>query len=820
MNISFSWLQEYLKVDLTPEQIAEILTSIGLEVGHIEMYESIKGGLEGLVIGEVKTCVPHENSDHLNITTVDIGASEPLQVVCGASNIDAGQKVVVATVGTKLYSGEDSFTIKRSKIRGVESFGMICAEDEIGVGSSHDGIMVLPQDVAVGTLAKDYFGVERDTIIEVDITPNRADAISHYGVARDLYAYCIAHGIEATLQRPQYEHFVQKKDNNINVVVENPQHCKRYVGVSMSGIRVGKSPKWLQNRLLSVGVRPVNNVVDITNYVMFAFGQPLHAFDIDKIEGKGIVVRNAHKDEKIVMLDEVERTLCQSDLVICDTQKPMCLAGVFGGLHSGVSNATTSIFLESAYFDSVSVRMSAKRYALNTDSSFRFERGVNPHDTLYAIRVAVDMIQAIANGTIEGDLIDIYPQDIEDFRVVLSLKKLHALIGKKISVNTIETILKGLEISVFDKKEEGNDTIYHLNVPSYRVDVQRDVDVIEDILRIYGYNNIEISDSLRSNISYRQLPDNHKTKNLVSEQLTANGFYEIMNNPLSKSAYYEKLTKYPKEHSVKILNSLSQELNVMRQTLLFGGLESISRNANRQNSNLKFYEFGNCFEYCKEKENSNDVLDSYVENEQLGIWITGKRHSENWLRKGENSSIYDAIALVENILQRLGVARSVVREFEDQIFGQGLEYVSQSNIVFAQVGAVSKDMLKAFNIKDDVFYADIKWNILLSESTKKQIKYKEISKFPEVSRDLALLLNKNISFEAVKTIAYQTEKKLLQKVTLFDVYEGDNIEADKKSYAVNFILQDREKTLTDKQIDAAMRRLQHAFEEKLSATIR
>lgn len=824
MNISLSWLKDYIKTDLTAQEIAKILTSIGLEVGHVSEYESVKGGLAGLVIGEVKTCVAHENSDHLHVTTVDIGADETLQIVCGAPNIAQGQKVVVATIGTKLYSGDEAFVIKRSKIRGVESFGMICSETEIGVGNSSDGIIVLPSDAVVGTLAKDYYRVETDTVIEVDITPNRSDAISHYGVARDLHAYCNTHGISSMLVRPQEAELPPSNGAiKINVKVENSDACPRYAGISLTGVTVAQSPEWLQNRLKSIGLSPINNVVDITNYLLHSFGQPLHAFDADAIEGKTIVVRNALNRESFVTLDNVQRTLTDTDLMICDAQKPICMAGIFGGLQSGVSKTTKSIFIESAYFNPVSTRKSARHHGLNTDSSFRFERGINPHDTIYVLRLAASMVVQIAGGSIASDIIDIYPKQIEDFMVDVSLKKIYSLIGQNVDTQIIENILKGLEIDILAKKSDNSvkDTVYRLKVPAYRTDVQRDIDVIEEILRIYGYDKIEISQSVKTSLSYSRKPDRHSSQNIISEQLTANGFYEIMNNSFSKSQYYDNLTTYPAKHNVSVMNALSNDLNVMRQTLLFGGLESMAYNINRQNGNLKFYEFGNCYRYSTDsKSEGNDPLDAYTQSEHLGLWITGKKLVQSWLHKEEKTSFYDLKAYMQNIFLRLGIKKLSVKEIENDIFVQALEYSTTSGKRLAVAGIVSKDILKIFDIKDEVFYADILWDEALALSADRSIKFDEISKFPEVSRDLALLVDKNISFGQIESIAFATEKRLLRRVTLFDVYEGKNLEEGKKSYAVNFILQDNNKTLTDSQIDSIMCKLQKNFEQQLDAKIR
>ena len=821
MNISFSWLKEYIDTTLEPVEVANILTSIGLEVGHIEEYESIRGGLEGLVVGEVLTCIDHENSDHLHVTTVDIGADHPLQIVCGAKNVAAGQKVVVATVGTKLYQGDESFLIKRSKIRGVESFGMICAEDEIGVGSSHDGIIVLPQDTPVGTLAKDYYKVEKDTIIEVDITPNRADAVSHYGVARDLYAYCLAHGVQATLRRPEVECFMQDTDGKrVSVSVKNSEACPRYSGICIDGITVKESPAWLKNRLNSIGLRPINNIVDITNYLLHSFGEPLHAFDFDKIGGGEIVVRNAMEGEKFVTLDGIERSLSQDDLMICDKDKPMCLAGVFGGLHSGVTENTTTIFIESAYFNPVTIRKTARRHGLNTDSSFRFERGANPEQTLYVLSQAIAMVQDIAGGKISGDFVDIYPKKIDDFAVDLSLKKLYTLVGKEIKVEEVETILKGLEIQIVDKKSIEDDVIYSLKVPAYRVDVQRDVDVIEDILRIYGYNNVDFSDSLKSNISYRQTPDAYSLQSAISDQLTSCGYFEIMNNSLTKESYYDKCNSFSADKSVKILNPLSADLSVMRQTLLFAGLENIAFNINRQHSDIKFYEFGRCYSFNKDKQ-GDDSLDIYTENNRLAIWLSGNKQADSWVEKSKKTTVFDLKAQVENLLKKtIGAKKFTIEEVQNDIFLSAIIYSTSEGKSLVYIGLLNSNLLKQFDIKADVFYADIDFDVLVKESVKKKIRFSEIPKSPEVSRDLALLIDKSITFAQVEKLAFDTEKKLLKKVSLFDVYEGEKIGLDKKSYAVNFILQDTEKTLTDKQIEYVMAKLQKTFADKLGAEIR
>jgi phenylalanyl-tRNA synthetase beta chain len=820
-------LKDYVKTELSVDEIAKILTSTGLEVGKVERHESVKGGLEGLVVGKVLTCENHENSEHLHVTSVDVGADEPLQIVCGAPNVAVNQKVIIAPIGTKLYQGDESFNIKRSKIRGVESFGMICAEDEIGLGSSHAGIMVLPDEAVAGTPAKQYFGIENDEIIEVDITPNRSDAASHWGTARDLKAYFTARNIDAELKRPSVENFsIDNEKLTIDVAIENYEQCPRYAGVTLTNLKIKQSPKWLQDRLLAIGLRPINNVVDATNFVLHAFGQPLHAFDADKIKGKKIVVKNVKEGTKFVTLDGVERVLSASDLMICNADEPMCIGGVFGGLDSGVSENTTAIFLESAYFNPVSIRKTARYHGLNTDSSFRFERGINPNDTIYALKIAALMIKELAEGTISSQIIDIYPTKIEDFEVAVSLEKIRSLTGKNISEKEIETILKGLEIEILNKQTNENHTPYTthytLKVPCYRVDVQRDIDVIEDILRIYGYNNVDVSEKLNSNISYSQKPDENRLQNTIAEQLMANGFYEIINNSLTKESYYENLTSFSKEHNVKIINALSNDLSVMRQTLLLGGLESLAYNINRQNANLKFYEFGNCYRYLIENKRDNETLSAYNELAHLGLWITGKRLPQSWLRKEDNVSFYDLKGYVQNILIRLGIKLKNLSliEFFDEIFTQGLEYQTLDKKPIAKLGKVSKEILKQFDISQEVYFADIEWNTAVKESGRKKIKFEEISKFPEVKRDLALLLDKNILFSQIEQIAHKTERKLLQNITLFDVYEGKNLPEGKKSYAVSFTFQDKDKTLTDKQIESTMNLLANNFEKELGAKLR
>ncbi|MDD3320683.1 MAG: phenylalanine--tRNA ligase subunit beta [Paludibacter sp.] len=819
MNISYNWLKQYINIDITPDELSKALTSIGLEVGGVEEVQTVKGGLEGLVIGEVLTCVEHENSDHLHVTTVNIGADEPSKIVCGAPNVAAGQKVVVATVGTKLYSGDESFTIKRSKIRGVESMGMICAEDEIGIGASHDGIIVLPSDAVVGTLAKDYYEIKSDYLLEVDITPNRIDAASHFGVARDLAAFFALKDKTVKLQKPSVDAFaVQNTKLTIPVTVENTDACPRYSALTISGVKVTESPDWLKNRLLIIGLRPINNIVDVTNFVLHELGQPLHAFDADKIVGAEVRVKCLPEGTPFVSLDGMERKLNAADLMICNAQAPMCIGGVFGGFESGVTESTQNVFLESAYFNPVSIRKTAKRHGLNTDASFRYERGCDPTNTIYVLKRCALLIQEVAGGEISSEIVDVYPQEIKPFVVNLSNRKINSLIGKEIGTENIESILSALEMKILSKNHEG----YVLEVPAYRVDVQRDVDVIEDILRIYGYNNVEIGETLKSTLSYSSKPDSYRLQYMISEQLTAQGFNEILNNSLTKSAYYNNLTSFPAAHSVKIINALSSDLSVMRQTLLFGGLDNIVRNVNRKNSDLKFYEFGNCYYYNEENKKEGETLAAYSEDFHLGIWITGNKHSQSWAAKDEKSSIFELKAYVENILRRLGIKLNnlVVGEYSDDLLSEALTVYSKAGRKLAVYGIVHPNIRKMMDIDVEVYYSDINWNSIVAELKRHKIQYSEVSKFPEVKRDLALLLDKNIAFAEIEKIAFETERKLLKKVYLFDVYEGKNLEAGKKSYAVSFILHDETKTMTDSQIDSIMKKLQSNFENKLQAKLR
>ena len=820
MNISYNWLKDYLDFDLQPDEVAAALTSIGLETGGVEEVQTIKGGLEGLVIGEVLTCEEHPNSDHLHITTVNVGGAEPLQIVCGAPNVAAGQKVVVAVNGTKLYDGDECFTIKRSKIRGVESNGMICAEDEIGIGTDHAGIIVLPADAVVGTPAKEYYNVKSDYVLEVDITPNRVDATSHFGVARDLAAYLKQNGKPANLKRPSVDAFkIDDEVPAIEVVVENKEACLRYSGITIKNVTVKESPEWLQNRLKVIGLRPINNVVDITNYILHGVGQPLHSFDADKIKGNKVVVHSATEGAKFVTLDGVERTLTDRDLMICNVEEPMCIAGVFGGLDSGVTEQTKNVFLESATFHPTWIRKTARRFGLNTDASFRYERGLDPNQTVEVMKRAALLIQEVAGGTITGAIQDIYPVPVAPYRVELTYDKVNTLIGKVIPVETVKSILESLEMKIVSETAEG----LVIDVPVYRIDVQRDVDVIEDILRIYGYNNVEFSDNVKSNLSYQTPTDrSYKLQNLISEQLCGCGFNEILNNSLTRSAYYDNLSTYPVSHCVMLMNPLSADLNCMRQTLLFGGLESVEHNAKRKNGNIRFFEFGNCYDYNIDHKKEGETLAEFSEDYRLGLWVSGSRVDNNWAHPNEKSSVYELKAYVENILVRLGVnlQKVIFGNLANDIYSAGLSITTSSGRQLGTMGIVSPKICKELDIETDVYYAELSWTLLMKEIKKSKVTFSEISKFPAVKRDLALLLEKNVQFAEIEKIATESERKLLKDVALFDVYEGKNLPAGKKSYAVSFYLQDEGKTLNDKQIDAIMKKIQTNLEQKLGAQLR
>ena len=820
MNISYKWLKEYVDFDLTPQHVAEALTSCGLEVGGLEEVQTIRGGLKGLYVGKVLTCEPHPNSDHLHITTVDLGKGEPQQIVCGAHNVAANQKVIVADLGCVLYDGDKEFVIKRSKLRGVESLGMICAEDEIGVGTSHDGIIVLPEDAPIGMPAAEYYNLESDWVIEVDITANRSDALSHYGVARDLYAWLKQNNYQTELHKPNCDAFeVDNESLTIDVEVKNTEACKRYACVSISNCEVKESPEWLQNKLKIVGIRPINNIVDITNYIMMAYGQPMHCFDADMVAGHKIVVTTQPEGTKFITLDGEEHSLSERDLSICNANEAMCIAGIFGGKGSGTYENTRNIVLESAYFHPTWIRKSARRHGLSTDASYRFERGIDPNGQVYALKQAAILCKELAGGQVSMQIKDVYPEPIEGSKVVLTYDYVNSLIGKEIGKDTIKSIVTSLDMKI----EAENENQIEILVPAYRVDVKRPCDVVEDILRIYGYNNVEIPLQLKGTLTIPTDEDrNRKYINLISEQLVGGGFNEILNNSLTKVSYYKDLNCYTEETTVKILNPLSADLGVMRQTLLFGGLESIVRNANRKNSNLRFFEFGNCYHYDESKKEADKLIKAYTQDQHLGLWVTGKRVENSWAHPNEDTSFYELKAYVENILVRLGLSLQAVTlvKGENNIFEDSISIVTKAGKIIAELGIVAYKLTKNIGITNEVFFADIYWDNLLKAVKKHVVEYKEISKYPAVSRDLALLVDKTVEFEQIKEIAYSTEKKLLKAVELFDVYEGKNLPEGKKSYAVNFILQDEQKTLNDKQIDSIMKKLIDNLTKRLNAELR
>ena len=820
MNISYKWLKEYVDFDLTPQEVCDALTSEGLEVDALEEVQSIRGGLKGLYVGKVLTCEAHPNSDHLHVTTVDLGKGEPQQIVCGAPNVAAGQKVIVADLGCVLYDGDNEFQIKKSKLRGVESLGMICAEDEIGVGTSHDGIIVLPEDAPVGQPAAEYYNLESDWLIEVDITANRADALSHWGVARDLYAWLVQNGFKTSLHRPSDEAFaVDNHDLPIDVVIENTEACKRYACVSITDCEVKESPDWLKNKLNAIGLRPINNIVDITNYVMMAYGQPLHCFDADMVTGHKIVVKTMPEGTPFVTLDGEEHKLSDRDLAICNAEEPMCIAGVFGGKGSGTYETTRNVVLESAYFHPTWIRKSARRHGLSTDSSFRFERGIDPNGTIYALKQAALLCKELAGGKVSMEIKDIYPEPLPNFNVDLKYDYVHQLIGKEIPHDTIKSIVTSLEMVIKAENAEG----LQLEVPAYRVDVQRPCDVVEDILRVYGYNNVEMPEQLKSSLVIKGEEDQkHKLENLVGEQLVGAGFNEILNNSLTKAAYYEDLNSYPKDRLVSIVNPLSSDLNVMRQSILFGGLESIAHNANRKNPNLKFFEFGNTYQHFNEKADAENPMKAYSEESHLGLWVTGKRVEGSWAHPDEQSSFYELKAYVINVLNRIGLPMGAVvfKESENNIFSKGITVENRGGKVLVEMGVVARNLQKKFDIDNEVYFADLYWNQLTKAVRKQKVGFKEISKYPAVSRDLALLLDKSVEFANIEQIAYNAERKLLKKVELFDVYEGKNLPEGKKSYAVNFILQDEQKTLNDKAIDAVMQKIIQNLKKQLNAELR
>ncbi|MDE7450298.1 MAG: phenylalanine--tRNA ligase subunit beta [Paramuribaculum sp.] len=821
MNISYNWLKEYIDFDLSPEELAAAFTSTGLETGSIEEVESIRGGLRGLVIGKVLTCTEHPDSDHLHVTTVDLGDGKATQIVCGAPNVAAGQTVVVATIGTVLYDGDKEFQIKKSKIRGVESFGMICAEDEIGVGHSHDGIIVIDREVAPGTPAAEFYGLTSDYVLEVDLTPNRIDAASHYGVARDLSAWLCRHAKAARPHRPSVEDFkVDRMDGAVQVQVDNYEACPRYCGVTIRGIKVQESPEWLRQRLEAIGVRPINNVVDITNYLLHAMGQPLHCFDLKQIKGEKVVVRTVEQGTEFVTLDEVKRTLDSHDLMICNTEAPMCIAGVFGGIESGVKDDTTDIFLESAYFHPTWVRKTARRHGLSTDASFRYERGADPNATMYVLKLAAIMVKELAGGEVCGEPIDIYPNPINPWPVTLSYGYMDSLVGKHIPAEEADDILRSLEIEITDRREGEADLL----IPTYRVDVTRPCDVVEDILRIYGYNNVEISDTVHSSLSYKQRTDeDNELRVLVSEQLTGLGFNEILCNSLTAVRYYENLTEYPLDRCVKLLNPLSNDLGVMRQTLIFGGLEALSRNINRRRPDLMLYEFGNVYSFDASKESTvEQPLAPFSEGARLGLWMTGNFRNPNWLVQAEEVSVYHLRAVVDNILARLGITSRELKftTGRTELLSAAITIATRSGKLLGHVGIVAKPVLSKFDIKQPVMYAELDWTALIGLAVKRSVSFTPLEKTLPLKRDLALLVDKNVTMEQIEAVVRESERKLLRDITLFDVYEGKNLPEGKKSYAISITLQDSEKTLQDKQIEAVMGKITANLAKKLGASLR
>lgn len=820
MNISYNWLKKFIDFDLSPLELADALTSIGLEVGGVEEIQAIKGGLEGLVIGEVLTCEPHPNSDHMHVTNVNLGTGEPVQIVCGAPNVAAGQKVIVATIGTKLYDGDDCFTIKKSKLRGIESCGMICAEDEIGIGTDHSGIIVLPDDAVVGMPAKEYYNIKSDYVLEVDITPNRADACSHYGVARDLYAYLTQRGIQTSLHKPSVDDFkVDNHDLDINVTIVNSEACPRYAGITIKGVTVKESPEWLQNDLRMIGLRPINNIVDITNYILFAYGHPMHCFDADKIKGNQVIVKCMPEGTPFVTLDGVERKLSSRDLMICNAEEPMCIGGVFGGLESGTTEETKNVFLESAYFHPTWIRKTARRHGLSTDASFRYERGIDPNNTIYILKLAAMMVKELAGGEISSEIKDVSCKDFPPFRVELTYQRVNELIGKNIPVEAVKSIVKSLEMDIVAETAEG----LTLDVPQYRVDVQRDCDVIEDILRIYGYNNVEIPTTLKSSlVAETETDKSNKLQNLVAEQLVGAGFNEIMNNSLTKAAYYDDLTSYPAKNLVRLMNPLSSDLNVMRESLLFGGLETIARNANHKNPDLKLFEFGNCYYYREEKRNEDKALAPYSESYHLALWLTGKDKQGSWIHADEDNNAYMLKAYVENILGRVGLHMRdlTIENLSTDIYASAVVIKTQGGKRLAMIGIVTRKLLKQFDIDNAVYFADINWIEVMRSIRSLKVSFKELPKFPAVRRDLALLVEKNVQFAQIEKLVFDADRKLVKSVNLFDVYEGKHLEAGKKSYAISITLQDENQTLNDKVIDKVMQKIIKSLEERAGARLR
>lgn len=819
MKISYNWLKQYLNIDKSAEEVSKILTNTGLEVEGLQKVESVPGGLEGVVIGKVLTCEKHPNADKLSVTTVDVGNGDPVQIVCGAPNVAAGQTVPVATIGTTLYMDDKPFEIKKAKMRGEVSEGMICAEDELGLGDAHDGIMVLNTDAKAGMLAKDYFNVEEDYVFEIGLTPNRTDGMSHLGVAKDLRAAInFLEEKDLELQIPSVDDFkVDNTNHPVEVIIEDEQACPRYSGITVAEVKIEESPDWLKNRLNAIGVRPINNLVDISQYVLFETGQPLHFFDMQAIKNNVVRVKKLTEKSPFKTLDEVERKLSAHDLMICNDKDPMCMAGVFGGIDSGVTGATKSVFIESAYFDAPTIRKTSKRHALQTDASFRFERGVDPEATIYALKRAVQLIKEIAGGKVSSEIVDNYPGQVKPNVVEITFDKVNTLIGKVINPEDILKILTLLEFKVIERKEEG----LTLEVPTYRVDVTREADVIEEILRIYGYNNIEFPEKLMTSLSYADKPEPDRVRNVVSDMLSSNGFYEVMNNSLTKASYTEHSEAFDARSNVEILNPLSSELNVMRQSLLFGALESVAYNINRQNADLRFYEFGKVYALSPEKKSEKDDLSGYIESQRLALTITGASDKESWRKAPAMTDFFEIKKMVYTVLERLGFEPSAIKEeyVSGEVMKEGLSLYYKKKEV-ASLGTVTKKWLKHFDIKQEVYYADINWDMMLSQIKSHQIVYQPVSRFPEVRRDLALLLDNTVTFAEVEAVARQYGGKYLKTVNLFDVYQGENLGKNKKSYAVSFILQNPDKTLKDKEIDKTMQKLIKAFEKQVGAEIR
>jgi phenylalanyl-tRNA synthetase beta chain len=818
MKISYNWIKDYLNIDIDPHKLSEILTGIGLEVEGVEGWESVKGGLKGVVIGEVLTCKKHPDADKLSVTTVNIGLPEPLKIVCGAPNVAAGQKVPVATVGSMVYKGDQSLEIKKSKIRGEFSEGMICAEDELGLGSGHEGIMVLDSNAKPGTPAGEYFGIEHDTIYEIGLTPNRIDSGSHYGVARDLAAYLnLNTGNSFRAVRPSVDNFSSDSNNSgFEVIIENSIDCPRYTGITISDVKISESPEWLKTRLRSIGLNPISNVVDITNFVQHEIGQPLHAFDADRISGKKVIIRNLPDKTKFITLDEAERNLSSRDLMICNEKEGMCIAGVFGGIKSGVTSSTKNIFLESAYFNPVSIRKTSKRHGLQTDASFRFERGTDPNITIWALKRAAMLMKEIAQGKITSEIIDVYPAKIENAKTEVSFRNIDRLIGKHIDKQTIKKILGLLDFKIL----KDDDGILLLEVPAYRVDVKLEADVIEEILRIYGYNNIEIGSHVNSTLNYNSKPDKEKVVNTISDMLSANGFAEIMCNSLNPASWYEESDDFAPGQLVRLANPLSSDLNAMRQSLIYGGLNSVLWNINRQCYDLKFYEFGNCY-FKVSTEHSVPAVEDFNERNSLDLFITGKTGKESWNHKTNPTDFFHIKSATEMVLLRLGINASTLVNGESikKYFAESITYVLDNRLV-AETGRISKSYLTRFDIGQDVYYSHIDWDLIMKMIRKNIISFRELPKYPSVRRDLAILIDKGISFGQIKEIAFRTERNVLHEVGLFDVYESDTLGTNKKSYAVSFILRDNLKTMTDKNIEKVMNNLIRAFETDLNAKIR